>query len=40
MLGYVTLGTNKYDEAAQSYHQLFATIGAGSGSPAVVEGDS
>jgi catechol 2,3-dioxygenase-like lactoylglutathione lyase family enzyme len=29
MIGYVTLGTNNYDEAAKFYDELFATIGAG-----------
>ena len=29
MIGYVTLGTNKFDEAATFYDELFATIGAG-----------
>jgi len=29
MIGYVTLGTNRFDEAARFYDQLFATIGAG-----------
>lgn len=29
MIGYVTLGTNKFDEAAKFYDELFATIGAG-----------
>ena len=28
MIGYVTLGTNKLDEAAKFYDELFATIGA------------
>lgn len=28
MIGYVTLGTNKYDEAAKFYDGLFASIGA------------
>ena len=36
MIGYVTLGTNKYDEAARFYDELFATIGAGR----VMEGDT
>ena len=36
MIGYVTLGTNNYDEAAQFYDELFATIGANR----VMEGDS
>ncbi|MDH3550805.1 MAG: VOC family protein, partial [Gammaproteobacteria bacterium] len=35
MIGYVTLGTNKYDEAAIFYDELFATIGAAR----VMEGD-
>ena len=29
MIGYVTLGTNKYDEAAAFYDALLAEIGAG-----------
>ena len=29
MIGYVTLGTNRFDEAAKFYDNLFATIGAG-----------
>lgn len=29
MIGYVTLGTNKYDEAAKFYDELFAIVGAG-----------
>ena len=29
MIGYVTLGTNKFDEAAKFYDELFAEIGAG-----------
>ncbi len=29
MIGYVTLGTNRFDEAARFYDELFATIGAG-----------
>ena len=36
MIGYVTLGTNKFDEAAEFYDELFATIGAGR----LMEGDS
>ena len=28
MIGYVTLGTNRFDEAASFYDELFATIGA------------
>lgn len=36
MIGYVTLGTNQFDEAAAFYDALFATIGAGRG----LEGDS
>ncbi len=28
MIGYVTLGTNKLDESAKFYDELFATIGA------------
>ena len=35
MIGYVTLGTNKYDEAAKFYDELLATIGA----KRVMEGD-
>ena len=31
MIGYVTLGTNKFDDAAKFYDELFATIGAGRG---------
>lgn len=40
MIGYVTLGTNKYDKAANFCDELVATIGAGPVAPAVVEGDS
>lgn len=29
MIGYVTLGTNRFDEAARFYDELFATTGAG-----------
>ena len=29
MIGYVTLGTNRIDEAANFYDELFAVIGAG-----------
>ena len=29
MIGYVTLGTNRYDEAAKFYDELLAIIGAG-----------
>ena len=29
MIGYVTLGTNRFDEAAQFYDDLFAVIGVG-----------
>ena len=29
MIGYVTLGTNRYGEAATFYDELFAVIGAG-----------
>ncbi len=29
MIGYVTLGTNNFSEAAEFYDALFATIGAG-----------
>jgi len=29
MIGYVTLGTNKFDDAARFYDELFASIGAG-----------
>jgi len=36
MIGYVTLGTNKLDEAASFYDQLFAEIGASR----VYEGDN
>ena len=36
MIGYVTLGTNKFDEAAKFYDELFATIGAARG----LEGDT
>ncbi len=36
MIGYVTLGTNKFDKAAKFYDELFATIGAGR----LMEGDT
>lgn len=36
MIGYVTLGTNRYDEAKQFYDELFAVIGAGR----ILESDS
>ena len=36
MIGYVTLGTNRFDEAAIFYDDLFATIGVGR----LMEGDS
>lgn len=29
MIGYVTLGTNRYDDAAKFYDELLAVIGAG-----------
>jgi catechol 2,3-dioxygenase-like lactoylglutathione lyase family enzyme len=29
MIGYVTLGTNRYDEAATFYDELFSVIGVG-----------
>ena len=29
MIGYVTLGTNRFDEAARFYDELFAVLGAG-----------
>ena len=29
MIGYVTLGTNRFDEAAKFYDELFALVGAG-----------
>ena len=29
MIGYVTLGTNRYEEAAKFYDELFAVLGAG-----------
>ena len=29
MIGYVTLGTNRFEEAASFYDELFGTIGAG-----------
>lgn len=29
MIGYVTLGTNRYDDAAKLYDELFAVIDAG-----------
>jgi len=36
MIGYLTLGTSKFDEAAGFYDELFASIGAGR----LMEGDS
>ena len=36
MIGYVTLGTNRYDDAAKFYDELFSLIGAGR----VLEGDT
>jgi len=36
MIGYVTLGTNSFDEAAKFYDELFAVIGAGR----AMEGDN
>jgi catechol 2,3-dioxygenase-like lactoylglutathione lyase family enzyme len=36
MIGYVTLGTNRYDDAANFYDELFGVIGAGR----VLEGDT
>jgi len=36
MIGYVTLGTNKYDDAAKFYDELLGTIGA----KRLMEGDS
>jgi catechol 2,3-dioxygenase-like lactoylglutathione lyase family enzyme len=36
MIGYVTLGTNKYDDAAKFYDELLGTIGAGR----LMEGDT
>lgn len=36
MIGYVTLGSNKYDDAAKFYDELLATIGAGR----AMEGDT
>lgn len=36
MIGYVTLGTNQYDEAAKFYDELLAVIGAGR----IMEGDA
>lgn len=36
MIGYVTLGTNKFDEAAKFYDELLGTIGAGR----AMEGDT
>ena len=36
MIGYVTLGTNKFDEAASFYDELLTAIGAGR----IMEGDS
>ena len=29
MIGYVTLGTNRFDEAAQFYDELLSLVGAG-----------
>ena len=29
MIGYVTLGTNRFDDAVKFYDELFATLGAG-----------
>lgn len=29
MIGYVTLGTNRFEEAAKFYDELFASLGAG-----------
>lgn len=29
MIGYVTLGTNRFEEAARFYDELFASLGAG-----------
>ena len=36
MIGYVTLGTNKFDDAAEFYDELLTVIGAGR----VMEGDT
>ena len=36
MIGYVSLGTNKFEEAAKFYDELLATFGAGR----VMEGDT
>ena len=36
MIGYVTLGTNRYDDAAKFYDELLVLIGAGR----VLEGDT
>lgn len=36
MIGYVTLGTNQYEDAAKFYDELLAVIGAGR----IMEGDS
>lgn len=36
MIGYVTLGTNRFDEAAKFYDDLFAVLGAGR----LMEGDT
>jgi len=36
MIGYVTLGTNRYDEAATFYDELLAVVGAGR----IMEGDA
>ena len=35
MIGYVTLGTNKFDDAVEFYDELFGSIGAGR----ILEGD-
>ncbi len=36
MIGYVTIGTNQFEDAAKYYDELFATIGAGR----AIEGDN
>ena len=36
MIGYVTLGTNRYDDAAKFYDELLAVVGAGR----IMEGDA
>ncbi len=36
MIGYVTLGTNRYDDAAKFYDELFRLVGAGR----VLEGET